>query len=983
MAPVADLDNGLCPTFSPEIDNYVSTDCKYFNSDDFHCYSYETFNLLMFNVRSCRKNFSNFLSCFSNVLTYFTCIVLVETWLTQDRDVSYAIPGFYNYDIYRDQYGGGIKMYVKDGIQTRILDEYTFLTNLFEVLTVEFIFNCKKIICSATYHPPSSSHVNNNDFVLNYSSFLRRVLGHHTPALICGDFNMNLFNPNKYAFVDGFVSSMFELGIVPLITIPTKINLENPTTRYSLLDQIWVTTGNDVKRSFVIPVDITDHYAVGTSIDLHTGLRTAQPGRETRFFNERCQITFGMFLRNFILIIIDGNMNDIFDHYFNKIFYSYEKAFPLTKMKELKTDPAPWMTRKLKECIKRKSRLYKLYLKGKIPKVQYTTFRNKLTGILRKARRLYYLKMFYDAGKSPSRLWCCINNIIDKKKTLKLESITVDGIALVGRNLANHANGYFVTAAASLIGNMVQPVVHVFLTPPILSTCFLYPATAVEVQTIILGLKNKGNKIVDISPVILKKHYVLFSDHFSILYNVSIEKQEYPDTLKKARVTPIHKAGSADNMDNYRPISVLPVISKIFEKLTLNRMESFIAANSILTACQFGFRRGRSTTHAIITLLSYIQAAFHKKTHCVCFFLDLKKAFDTVSHHILLKKLAHYGFRGSSHEYLQSYFKNRKQYVSLNGENSDLRDVICGVPQGSILGPLCFSLFINDLPLAVEAHTVLFADDAAFVLTSSSLEGLHLKIKKLFSDLESYLKVNMLIPNSRKSKLMFFTSRPSPNLPDFLFSGEVIEWVKEFKYLGLTLTNALSYARHINNITLNISRVTGTLVGLKDFIPTYVMIKLYYALALPYISNHLIVWGSAPASHLSRLKARVNNLLRMILGVEWINGIPQLSSEEMYKELKILRLHSQYKYNLFKFLKQLIRGQFPDLYDLLLRPYHRVDRYGTRGGIFRHPNLVCEVERRFLPHQLIMLNDSLHSSLIDSSLPKALREYKSLLLNNQ
>ena len=160
MIPVTDLNNCMYPRFSPNIDNYVSSDCKYFDYDALPCSTIKSsFNLLMFNVRSIKRNFCQFLSCFSNVLTYFTCIILIETWLTKDRDVSYAIPGYYSHDLYRDQYGGGIKMFVRDGVRARIIEEYTFLNNLFEVLTVEFIFNSKKIICSATYHPPSSSHV--------------------------------------------------------------------------------------------------------------------------------------------------------------------------------------------------------------------------------------------------------------------------------------------------------------------------------------------------------------------------------------------------------------------------------------------------------------------------------------------------------------------------------------------------------------------------------------------------------------------------------------------------------------------------------------------------------------------------------------------------------------------------------------------------------------------------------------------------------
>ena len=266
----------------------------------------------------------------------------------------------------------------------------------------------------------------------------------------------------------------------------------------------------------------------------------------------------------------------------------------------------------------------------------------------------------------------------------------------------------------------------------------------------------------------------------------------------------------------------------------------------------------------------------------------------------------------------------------MNGDYSDLRDITCGVPQGSILGPLCFSLFINDLPLAVEAETVLFADDAAFILSSTTLECLYRKIRKLFLDIEKYLKANMLVPNSKKSKLMFFSSRQTLDLPDFIFSGEVIEWVKEFKYLGLTLTNTLSYAKHINNVALNVSRITGTLVSMREILPIHVLLKLYNALALPYLNNHLLIWGSAPTSHLSRLNARVNNLLRMILGVQWLDGRPQLGTSEMYGMVKLLKLKSLFKYNLFKFLRQLLDGQYSDLYDMLLRPYLRVHSYETR-----------------------------------------------------
>ena len=238
------------------------------------------------------------------------------------------------------------------------------------------------------------------------------------------------------------------------------------------------------------------------------------------------------------------------------------------------------------------------------------------------------------------------------------------------------------------------------------------------------------------------------------MYNLSLLEPKFPNGAKIGRVNPIYKSGAVDNVDNYRPISVLPIFSKIFEKLTYVRMMSFITRFSILSSCQFGFRSGRSTTQAISKLLSYILPAYHDKLYSACFFLDLKKAFDTIDHNLLMQKLQHYGFRGNCYEYLMSYYANRRQYVYLNGEESDTMFISNGVPQGSILGPLCFSIFINDLPFAVDAETVLFADDATFIVKSPSLLDIYYKIKDFFEDLKTCLNISRLVANMSKSKLM-------------------------------------------------------------------------------------------------------------------------------------------------------------------------------------------------------------------------------------
>ena len=280
------------------------------------------------------------------------------------------------------------------------------------------------------------------------------------------------------------------------------------------------------------------------------------------------------------------------------------------------------------------------------------------------------------------------------------------------------------------------------------------------------------------------------------------------------------------------------------------------------------------------------------------FYLDLCKAFDTVSHELLLFKLNHYGFRGQCLDYLKSYFNNRKQFVYLGSYSSESGSVVCGVPQGSILGPICFSIFVNDLPYAVKVDVVLFADDAAVIVTSGTFDGLMAKIRELFEDLSHYLRTNQLVPNSNKSKLMIFKSR---TLPIFCFFGQKIEWVLDFKYLGVIITNNVSFSKHINNITNKVSQITGTFLSLKNIVPINILVKLYYDLVYPHLNANVIIWGSAPASHIYPLRVRLNNLLRLILGVTWEDNRPSRSTSEMFKVLSFLNISSIFKLNLFKF----------------------------------------------------------------------------------
>ena len=973
------------PQYVPDLDDYVRPNCSYLNVDDLYTFvSGVSLSIFMLNIRSCKKNFDNFMTNFENCIKYFSCMILTETWLSPERDKIFNIPGFYCHDLYRNHYGGGIKLYLKDCIQSKILNNFTVLNDVLEMLTVEILFCGFKFILITVYHPPTSCPQKNVDFVTLFSSYLSNILVLKQPVIIAGDLNLNLLNQNNHFYINMFINNMFECNLRPLITKPTKVNLENPITRFSILDQIWVTEGiSTTADSYILPLGITDHFPVCATVSSLFRNRSHNTTVNKRPMTTGGKETFCILLSNIYIAENAEDMNSIYSSYHKEVFKAYEIAFPLVTGSLKVKQSAPWMSYKLKQCIKKKSKLYKLYLRGVITREAYTIYKNRLTNAIRRSKALYYSKLFYENAKNSKVIWSIINSILNKRINPTLEQVIDNGVALTGEVLANYANNYFVNIAATLSDSLPNSQVFHCLALPTTESCYFYPANLEEVIKIIRNLKNNGSKLLDIHPSIVKENAVLFGNHFMVLYNISLVKAVFPNLLKIARVNPAHKSGETNIIDNYRPISSLPLFSKIFERLTLRRMEGFLNRYNILTPCQFGFRKERSTSLAITKLVSLVVQAYHQKIYCVVFFLDLKKAFDTVNHGLLIKKLEHYGFRGQCSDYLRSYYNNRKQYVHLKDHDSSCKQVINGVPQGSILGPLCFSLYINDIPMAVKDDVILFADDAAFIIRCPTLSGLYEKIRELFTDLTSYLNMNKLIPNSAKSKLMIFRSRLTPELPSFSFAGSEIEWVSEYKYLGLTVTSNLNYSNHINNISLKISRITGTFTCLRTIVPRNILMKLYYALVFPHLSNNITVWGSAPNSHLKPLIVRVNNILRIILGVTWENHRPTLSNNELYRHLNILNLGNLYKLNLYKLLRLLLDGALPEFWQLLLARYTTPHAYNTRGIRFRHPNITSEVERRALSYQLILLLEELPANILDRNPKASAKLFKRNLLESQ
>ena len=563
-------------------------------------YSKNSFSVLSLNIRSIRKNFSSFLS-FLTLLTFkFSVIILCETWLSDGTDFGFSIDGYKSVGVNRNIFGGGIKLYYSEMYNIEIIDAMTYVRDYIEVVSAILTYEKLKLFICAIYRPPSSSaHLFNitlfQDIIPNIPSDLS--------SIIVGDINFNLFNPRNDLNINEYINSLLAFNYCPLITRPTRINDNvNRVIPCSLVDHIWCNLRHGFSHmSAVVKTTITDHFPVLYAFK--TNLTYAIKSIKFRMINEGNINSFVNNVNNecFDNIYEIDDTDDAFTYFYNKLFSIYNNSCPIKK-RRLKHNNInnPWVTPKLKKCIKKKYLLYNLLRRGLIQKSYYNKYKNTLNWVSNKMRRLYFLKKFGNI-ESKKKSWNNINSFLNRKPSVKpIKIIDEFGNALVGRNLVENFNRYFTSIGNDIAASFPSYIDFNFLNnvPSVPHSCVFIPSSNDEIKYIIDGLKNKGNSFFDIKSNILKRISNVIAPILSYFYNRCFNDGVYPTVLKVARVVPIFKSGCHTSVNNYRPISNLSIINKIFEILTYNRMISFINYFNSISKFQQGFMKDSSTTLA-------------------------------------------------------------------------------------------------------------------------------------------------------------------------------------------------------------------------------------------------------------------------------------------------------------------------------------------------------------------------------------------------
>jgi hypothetical protein len=895
------------------------------------------------NIRSFSKNGSDLQSYLSSISTEFHILALSETWTNCFNEENLKFQGYMSIvkSGKEKTIGSGVALMIKDHLKYEFINiptDMKFVSFVFETICIAV--SGRDIIVVVVYREHGHKL---NTFLTEFDMFLLFLNKQRKPCYICGDFNINLLNCNSHPPTQAFLDLLLSFSFRPLINMPTRIT-ENTST---LIDNIFANELLLDHFSGILYTDISDHLPVFTMLSQNVSVQKEKVTfKYKRKFLDSDKIKFENDILNeswqFILDEIDPNL--AYNAFANKIKFLYDKYFPKVKfkIKQQLYRAKPWITKSLLISCKRKNKLYKKWLRQKTDSAinKYKTYKNKLNHLLRIAERKYYCEKFESVKSDLGKTWRIIKKVINKNNNpeLRTEFRINNNMSSDGKVIVDAFNKFFVNVGPNLAKKISVPnnINHSsYFNFVNNKSMFFIPTDENEIATIISNIKPKSSSGHDeLSSDILISSMQGLLKPLAHIINCSISTGVVPSEMKIAKITPVFKADDKYELNNYRPISVLPYFTKICEKVVFNRTMDFLVKCNILYEKQFGFRQKHSTFMALMETVDQISEAIEKKKVTIGVFIDLSKAYDTVDHRILLNKLEKYGLRGTVLRWFQSYLNDRKQYVSINNTVSNQMAVTCGVPQGSVLGPLLFLLYINDM---VNCSTllkfILFADDTNIFYSDSSLDGVFKIVNSELENLAVWFKVNKLSLNISKNNFILFNKQKNDKTSTLKLQIEnnEITQVQSSKFLGVIIDKKLNWLEHIALVANKVSKSLGVLNKIKNTLPLSILPMLYNTLILPYFQYCNIIWANTYPSHLDKLIKLQKRGMRIISAASY-----RAHTTELFKKHRQLILYDINKLQIAAFMFMFHNKSLPAIFNSYFKMNIEVHSHNTRQALTLH-----------------------------------------------
>ncbi len=938
-----------------------------------------SFTIFSTNIQSIRAKFQVFKIFIDDLREKgieFSAICLQETALAENSDLSQL--KLENYQLIHQGFSctskGGLIIYLHDKFEYVPKMKLTGYKNWEgQVIVVKKGENLSKSITIGNiYRPPRKLIEDYRTFLTEFNPVLLKLSNLNTEVLITGDFNIDLLELAEKPIVAEYFDTLLNESFYPKITLPTRFSNKHGT----LIDNVFCKLSSATldTTSGILVKKFSDHQPYFTVLNkIHIKepplkYVTVTKNTPEAINNFKTEIS-NLLNENILNSRLDQDPNVNYNILSDLIQEAKNKHMPTKTVKynKYKHKKSPWITFGIINSINYRDDLYTKFKKAnpdspihETYKINLKTYNKILKKSIRLAQIMYYEKVFQKYQSDIKNTWKTINTILDrtkKKKTFPLIFKDNEKIITNKIDIANRFNTFYADIGPQLAQKIVMPKGKSFKDYLTVKHNLAFKFENVDdeaIKKIISSLKSKTSFGWDgISTKLLKSIQDILSGSLTIIINQMLNTGIFPDKLKLAKVSPIYKKEDETLFTNYRPISLLPAISKVFEKVIFKQLYHFFQSNNLFYNSQYGFRSKHSTEFAALEVVDRIVTSMDENDIPINIYIDLSKAFDTLDYDILLQKLSYYGINGTSHDLMKSYLTDRKQFVQIEDTMSDTIIMKTGVPQGSILGPLLFIIYVNDIAHSSNLFDfIVYADDTTlsgtlkFISNNSVETSPSLAINEELRKISEWLKLNKLSLNTSKTKYMLFHT-PQRKVVDLeiKMDGILIHRVTQFNFLGIVINEKLTWEDHINKIANKISKSIGILNNLKNILPEKTKVLIYNSLVLSHLNFGVLLWGRNCDRILKLQKKAVR-----IIKLEKYNA----HTEPLFKKLSLLRiehiLHLQELKLYYKYRNNLLPHY---IQTLPLLHFNEIHQYPTRGDHeMRQPKIKHEYARKFVRYAI-------------------------------
>ena len=908
---------------------------------------------------------------------------LTETFLNKNYPSNLIeINGFHHERKDRvERHGGGILAYIKNG--TKYKRRKDLESDNIEALWIELQNDFrKKILLSFIYRPPNSC----TDWIELFENMVEKCSYEGKELVLLGDFNIDF----PYDTTNLKWSHCIDnLGLTQMVQEPTRVSSNSSTT----IDHVYVSEVSLIKKVTVPKIGISDHYPICACINAQSKRQKNGQHITIKYRNMK-KFDVDKFLGDlskvpFSEISALSNPSDMVAS-FNKLFLNIlDKHAPLIEKRVKHYNQPQWMNDEVMTAISKRD---KFKAQGNFDQYKFWKRKANLTKI--NAKKSYFTKNLKENKCNPKQMWKFINELNPKSKKPAPESVSeVKKPDRKSSNVADTFNSYFSSIPHKLLSenhfqlpyNSINLDDYVKTKMPLENSFDIPLVSNYFVHKFLSSLDvNKACGLDEISPKYLKMSANVVSPIITSIINQSILSGIFPSQWKESKITPLHKGGEPGDLNNYRPISILSTLSKVLERHVHDTLYQYFSDWNLFHVFQSGFRPKHSCQTALTKMMDTWLSAINDHKIIGVIFLDFRKAFDVVNHEILLKKLETYGLGSCSLKWFSSYLSDRYQKVSIGPSLSGPEHTYVGVPQGSILGPLLFLIFINDLFLVIKNDIDFFADDSTISLAGHKLSTIESSLQNDLKNIEKWCQVNKMIINVEKTKAMVISTKQKQtrsienfNLNLFLNDSK-LKLVTEQKLLGILVTNTLNWNEHVNHVCKKISKGIFALKKLKLYMDLKTRNLFFNAYILPHFDYCNTIWGHSSSEIQTRMLKLQKKAARYILDVDYSHP-----SRGLFKTLKWLPFLNRVQFNTAILMYKSVNGQSPiylkNMFQFCSDQHGHLTRSNTSHNLVPPP-IKIELFKHSFTYQGIVLWNSLS---LNMKMAPSLSSFKKLYLEEQ